>query len=34
LTDGRSPLYFADASEGLRAAVGRALEALHPAFGW
>jgi hypothetical protein len=34
LTDGSSPLYFGGASEGLRAATARALDALHPSFGW
>ena len=34
LTDGASPLYSRAAAEELRAATTRALEALHPSFGW
>ena len=34
LVDGRSPLYFAGATERLATATARALEALHPSFGW
>ena len=34
LTDGRSPLYFGATTEGLRAAVSRALADLQPTFGW
>jgi hypothetical protein len=34
LTDGASPLYFGGAVEELGAVAARALEALHPSFGW